>query len=730
MKLRASFASAVVFLSLLPLQLARAGDPQAHTSAMLKAAKVVEQKPAFVSGVGAPLKNGVPQPGRFVIDTQGSETCAYAPTDPFGVGCAYTFKLGPAINEPDNWQCSDPRAPTKMNLVNANVGPAQTRLSNLFSNVSSEVSMVCNWNHFSTNAALPPNANSDSNSAFILVRNWANELPDSIEKTGATADATCDAATFDRYLRRSVNSLHYVQDQACEHHAAGNQVCSNTDFIAAFNSDIVTVDFKKSDDCMRWLANTMQHATGANPQYWCDEAFVTGPRSNVQLNGKMVAVGALCGFAVVPSLNLVLDNPSSWDPALSLACMGIERTLRHHCLLDAPKTLTCVGPGGDHSTSTDKQGYCEGEIFSGGGQDFIGAASAASVGPFEQAMTRWATVCKEPDDPCLPAACAQWCERSVGKVVGGRPFTGFCSNASPDTSCTLHSCQCAGADSCGTLGQPCCQQGVACADPSLECGGQTGTCVPKGQQTCAAVNVAVTPASLQLTGGGTGLLSATVTSGGSPVDLSAFSLHWSNTGTAGTLQPAGGGAASNDYCGPAASVTYQALASLSASATDTVTLGLYRGAGCTGTLQGVAQATVHVAPSNCSLVFNSYSSGPTPAGSHPCVFAANSMGGYDITASFLAPELKDRAGGGLVRLSLRLQQGPPWTDGSSTVTYPVLDGQLLMPYTLGYSLLATSAPASLVASGTAPHQRAVYTISLLEPTNPGDNASITVTITP
>lgn len=483
---RWGFAILTCLCALLP-QHAHAGDPEAHTAAMIRAAKVSKGKPEFSSGAGAPIRNGAPAMGKFQLFTDGSEACPYTPANPYGVGCAYASIAGQAINEPDDWSCQDPRQPEKMNWRNTLFAPSQTALATLLSARVSEVAMVCNWNHFTSNPAIDVGANNDANGAFKLTRERAGELLEAIERDGATDAARCDLATWEKYYRWTLNSLHYVQDKACEHHDVGNVVCTNTDVIPIFGISPLH-NYQKADECMTWLATNIRSATGSNPVTWCDEAFVRGPRTNIGVNANMVKVGVMCGFA--PTLynleaGINVTDPLSWDPVLSLACMGMERTFRHHCAVGASKSLKCSGPGSDHEGVTSTEAYCEGERFSGGGQDFLTAAVDATVPPFEEAMRKWATVCKEPDDPCDADQCKAWCHRTRGRKVDGGEITGYCLNrGAPDAMCDLHECLCAFVDDCGARGKQCCQTATPCTSADDECGPSTGTCVAKETGSC------------------------------------------------------------------------------------------------------------------------------------------------------------------------------------------------------------------------------------------------------
>ena len=463
----------------LPGRDARAGDPEAHAQAIEVANYTVANEMSFVNGLGAPVVGGVAQKGKFLVPNRMTQPCAFTPSNGFGVGCAYATIASESINEPDAWTCGDERQPELMTSINSYIAPYQTDFANALASRVSEVAMVCNWNHFTSNPILPLNGNRDANAAYNLTINWASELTDGIEKNGATSAAACDTITFTKYLQRVYNALHYVQDQTCEHHGAGNLACTNTDIIPIFNSHPI-YNFTQGRACMKFLGDTIQNATSASPTYRCDQAVMdTGTTTNVDLNSNMLKVGVLCGFPLgLDVTKLVL---TARYPVTSLACAGLERTLRHHCLLDTPKTLTCFGPPSDHQTVTPDGTWCEGENYPGpSGQDFVTLATGMSEPVLRTAWTRFGQVCKQPDDPCVDAQCASWCQRTEGATMDG-----YCENAVPDSTCTLHQCKCDGKAICGEAGLPCCHGATPCASP-LECGGQTGTCVTKGAEMCVA----------------------------------------------------------------------------------------------------------------------------------------------------------------------------------------------------------------------------------------------------
>lgn len=540
---------------------ARAGDPPAHASAMIQAARNVEMKPEYKAGAGAPKVNGVAHAGQFLIPTAGNIACALEPEKSYGDGCSYSSLNALAVNEPDSWKCYDGRQPQKINMLNYSLSPSQSALATLLAARISETAMVCNYTHFTTNPRAP--AATGSVSATAITLEWANELTTSIEQNGATVDASCNVATWEKYYTHVANAVHYVQDQQSEHHAEGNLLCSSDDeIIPSFGS--TPYSFARSNECHGWLAAVAVTGSGNDPVYFCDAAVMDGTfsqksgggisRTNVGFNANMLKVSVMCAGG------------------LTTACMGLERTLRHHCKLDTPKSLYCSGPGSDHKgPSNYSKGedlatqitYCEGEIESGGGQEFIPAAVKASEPYIEDAAKKWGVVCKEPDDPCDSEQCGSWCKRSVAPSTSGMGYpdgtksSGFCVNDDPakGEDCVLHKCMCTFDASCGGVGQPCCTKGTQC-EGALECGLSTGRCRPKGADRCAPV--VISPVSVTLASGSSQTFLARA--GGAVGKTPGIVFHF--TTAKGTLSGVG-------TAGDSSSADHRELYTLGTSATYT-----------------------------------------------------------------------------------------------------------------------------------------------------------------
>src|SRR5262249_14953993 len=150
--------------------------------------------------------------------------------------------------------------------------------------------------------------------------------------------------------------------------------------------------------CSDFLDQTLASATGLTPSIACDSEVVSGLPGDATprvTSAAMTALHAVCNLGS------------------TLACLGTERTLRHHCKLpDSSKSLSCSGPAGDHDMPASAQ-YCEGEIHAGTGQDFLTPATSVSVVGLELASLLWSAVCKQPDAPCDRDECDTWCKHSV-----------------------------------------------------------------------------------------------------------------------------------------------------------------------------------------------------------------------------------------------------------------------------------------------------------------------------
>jgi hypothetical protein len=456
---------------------ALAGDKEAHTNATYEADAIVSVEPAFANGVGAPIVDGGSTSlsalyPLFFLPPKRDLCTAYEADAAYGHGCAYEYAEGMAVNEPDNWQCLDPRQPRSFYFSNLLTAPGQTIVATLLGQMgvaSEAAAMACNWTHFVSNSAFntglgdggqAPSARqaTDTTTAFDAAAAWAETIPDSIEEAGAR-QFLCDDQTWSDFLRRVYNSLHFAQDAVCEHHAQGNLVCGPNEWNPKF-SDVI-YDFLEGKSCSGWLTHTLLKTKSPLSSYRCDDALDAAHAATL--------LGLCSG-------------------GLSLACMGLERVLRHHCDLDSPKTLLCGGPPNDHEGGVaTTPTWCEGETYSGGGQDFLGAAVSASTPILEQAAKRWAEVCKEPDDPCVPQQCDTWCKRATRTTVGAdgsaSPVVhGYCVNAQPDSLCVLHECKCA--EACGGDHEPCCATAPSCTGSGSQCQVATGTCESSASSPC------------------------------------------------------------------------------------------------------------------------------------------------------------------------------------------------------------------------------------------------------
>jgi hypothetical protein len=443
--------------ALLAPELALAGDGPAHTAAMLKAAYAVKSS-SFPHGVGAPKVGEALTDGKFQIDLGGFDgssaglvydagRCWLCATPDDEKMCAERCNFGAAVNAPDTWNCTDPKQPPALTNLNTQDSPLQVQALPTLGRVI-PAAMACNYNHFASNAAIGMNANQ----AFMLTNDWAYQIPKSISEKGGTTEFSCNPETFATYEGRVANSLHYVQDAQSEHHAIGNAIC-NTDMEILPPLIAVGVLADLQSPCVDWLRETF----GSDLPALCDDEVVNS------------AVSKVTGAADVTWLTTnVAGLRAACYGGSPLACMGIERLLRHHCDLDGSKSIKCRGKSDDHFDETSDAAYCEGERFPGGGQDFIALASSASEQPFKDAMQAWADVCQEPNDPCKATECDTWCHRLSPQKPG------YCVSDKPEADCTRHRCICE--EKCGTPGAPCCTTGDACTSNSAVCNGATGLC--------------------------------------------------------------------------------------------------------------------------------------------------------------------------------------------------------------------------------------------------------------
>jgi len=468
-------AQAVVAAALLlwPV-IAIAGDPQAHTAAMLHAAQQLAGEDEFANGVGGPTSGT--RPGLFQIfkGTSGEDMCPLTCNTSEDKDCPRSEVNGRAINAPDDWGClSSEQSPTMIGL-NARLAPKQAVAATVgLKLLSSQLAMACNYSHFKANPALL--------SAYSAPKvgettyEWARKIVDGIRDG---CESICGTAEFETYYRRVVNAIHYFQDMESEHHAVGNVACDENSGLGFPPGGIL--EFLSVNACQDFIVSSINGMTGTDPEIHCDMSVVDKPETPgaaISLNGDMINLRIAC------------------NGNFSLACMGMERVFRHHCKFpDVQKSIDCSGPRGDHSACSER--YCEGEINSGGGQDFLSAATNVSVAVLREALEYWASVCTEPDDPCDTDQCTQWCKHQTlgdNEMGPDGPFrscrsqdevAGYCVNSSPDPTCVLHTCECAPRDACGTTGQRCCA-GSTCNAAGDICSLQTGRCITAVGELCA-----------------------------------------------------------------------------------------------------------------------------------------------------------------------------------------------------------------------------------------------------
>lgn len=342
---------------------AQGGDPEAHANAIYRANDAVAANPAFAHGVGAP---------EFTFPPHHAE-CNQVPSH-----CASETREGQKINEPDDWSCLDFRQPRSMLLANLEGAFGQSLLANLFAKAGvSAAAMACNYSHFVNNSRLPPSDARDADSALNATWASAEDVLDAI-RAERFDEARCDAQTWRRYLERIYNALHFAQDATCEHHALGNVRCSFTSMNPLFSRNPI-LSFTEARSCGSWIAETLSKVGTSYP---CDASVVEANAPEV-LNNDSATLFRMC-------------NVGS-----SLACMGLERVLRHHCDLGDEqhrKTIVCEGEQRNHDPAS-KRGYCEGEpSASAGGEDFVAKAAEQSRLLLEKAGHAWAVVCGNPNN--------------------------------------------------------------------------------------------------------------------------------------------------------------------------------------------------------------------------------------------------------------------------------------------------------------------------------------------
>jgi hypothetical protein len=447
-KLLVSMGALVGLAVLLASGRATAGDAPAHSAAMLKAAKSVAEQPEFASGVGGPefqilepKVEGIKKLASGVTNSTDDDHCWSCSLK--SASCPKSCALGAAVNAPDLWACDDAKQPPKLSYMNTQASPRQTRAIGPFGDVP-EVAMACNYTHFAFNTSP---SGLDAGDVQQIVLDWADEIPKAIETFGGSGAYACDKASFDEYLGRVANALHYAQDAASEHHQSGGIHCSTNDEMVPLIVAGSVLDLFEANYCRFWIKDELERVRETPI---CDAEVVT-PKN--ELSFQLKIANDLC------------------DLGFPLACTGLERTLRHHCDLDGAKSINCQGPKTDHREiepgANKPNAYCEGERFPGGGQDFVTKAAAASEGLLEGAMQRWAEVC-EPPDPCKLEACNEHCSRRKEHHFG------YCVTDKPEIECEPLACKCA--EECGAIGTPCCDADKPCGTKG-QCSKASGYCV-------------------------------------------------------------------------------------------------------------------------------------------------------------------------------------------------------------------------------------------------------------
>ncbi len=422
---------------------ALAGDPPAHQEAARRASVQVAQ--AFAQGVGTPEVN---------IDLNAL--------------CNGEIESCP-INAPDLWGCEDSRQPAAITQANDQVlGPITAAMANelnlatpMFAGQAWPVAMTCNYNHFVQSPGLPANAQlSFAQQAMIDAARAQFTFPISSGNL-----SLCTQGHFDAYWILALGAAHYAQDSAAEQHAIGNRWCSASG----------TLD---PGAAVGWIPKLIRAGvvaglgtTGRVIDDSCGD-FILSAIASAAINGALS-----CDAAVAPGSIATLSAAcvSNLVPA---ACMGLERTLRHHCDWQdgraAPRAVHCQGaldPScnvlGANCTAPGSHTYCEGEMCTGGsGSDFLGDAVNATVPLLTQMANEWANACGcgatgEPcaaGQTCLSCGGADSCQATGNSCCGNQ----FCANGQ-------ECCGAGGSLSCVTAGSCCGDKVCGSSEICLDC---------------------------------------------------------------------------------------------------------------------------------------------------------------------------------------------------------------------------------------------------------------------
>jgi len=143
-----------------------------------------------------------------------------------------------------------------------------------------------------------------------------------------------------------------------------------------------SLPIQREPTCREFITDTERRALGMDPQVHCDDAIVNEPllSGEVTRTTDMDVLRFLCNLGV------------------SLACSGYERVLRHHCRFPRRRRAWTVPES--PTTIREPAGTARARFTRVMARANLPAATAISVEKLRTALLAWASVCKEPDDPC------------------------------------------------------------------------------------------------------------------------------------------------------------------------------------------------------------------------------------------------------------------------------------------------------------------------------------------
>ncbi len=275
--------------------------------------------------------------------------------------------------------------------------------------------------------------------AEAITLDWAREILTQIRSEDRSERTTfCNDDGWKKYWKRVIDALHFTQDSVTVQHATGNERCGPSSAIPDFNGPGEQFKFSEFRECVDF--NYGQFFLKRMGELPCDDEL-----SN----------------SVVEKMQLVCDF------GYATGCMGLERTIRHHCAVASAQAHS--NARGRHRTLQERlrwevgvhdrsnRGQCL--LLRGRGMPWSWWRWAGLPHRRHQRQQtvddhhgrRVAKVCREPDVPCQPMQCDTWCDRSAGEfgwceIVEGGSCVCNCSEAPFDTALKPTAAQC-GTDS-------------------------------------------------------------------------------------------------------------------------------------------------------------------------------------------------------------------------------------------------------------------------------------------